>query len=117
MYLGKVQSPEYTEKETLYLPMSGNGSTISQFGTDLKNMATFCIAISVAWEIISPLVRKLHTTFNKITQIKEWQNSKFLSMAYTTNSNKPTENKFSFHFKCQRSNFSILGMKLDPGSL
>ena len=46
MYLGKVQSPEYTEKETLYLPMSGNGSTISQFGTDLKNMATFCMAIS-----------------------------------------------------------------------
>ena len=40
-------------KKNLYLPMSGNGSTISQFGTDLKNMATFCMAISVAWEIIS----------------------------------------------------------------
>ena len=30
--------------------MSGKGSTISQFGTDRKNMATFCMAISVEKE-------------------------------------------------------------------
>ena len=29
-------------------PTSGNVSTISQFGTDLKNMATFCVAFSIA---------------------------------------------------------------------
>ena len=28
-------------------PTSGKGSTISQLGTDRKNMATFCMAVSV----------------------------------------------------------------------
>lgn len=36
------------KKKKLHLPTSGIGSTISQFGTDLKNMATFCMPISVA---------------------------------------------------------------------
>lgn len=30
----------------MYLPMSGKGSTISQLGTDLRNMATCCMAFS-----------------------------------------------------------------------
>ena len=48
MYFNRETSiTSIQKKKTLYLPMSGNGSTISQFGTDLKNMATFCMAISV----------------------------------------------------------------------